>query len=159
MVEALCIFCIIYFFLVSAILYSVKVFSKTEKGKLPLVLQYQISHSRNVDQISLIFKEELYLVTNTSSFQTSQPVRLGVFKLAMNPELFQLKKQIQKHYTRLNQTISILDYMDIGDAIQMSHQSSAVLLKINDEEVDHFDIGFRPLMDIINHIWEKTVAM
>ena len=79
-------------FLAIVFVHSEKVLSQIEK---PLVLQYQVSHSRNIDQISLIFKEKLYLVVNTSSFQKLQPVRLGIFTLDMNKNLFQLKEEFE----------------------------------------------------------------
>ena len=135
-------------FLAGAVVYSANIFAKKDP---PLVFQYQVSHSRNVDQISLIFKEELYLSSNTSSFQKSRPVGLGLFKLAMNKELLQLRGQISKHYKRLSQTLSLLEYIQLDKKMP----PSPVLLKINDEEMDSSDPHFHQLMEIIYNVWEQ----
>ena len=64
----------------------------------PLVLQIQISHPRNVDQTSLIFREETVdFVTNSfqiSSQEKSPKFLLGHFQTTLNDDFKILQKQI-----------------------------------------------------------------
>ena len=126
------------------------------KTNPPLVLQYQVSHPRNVDQISLIFRKKLHLVVNTSSFQKSKSVRLGRFTLPMNRKLFQLKAQIQAHYNRLSQTISLLEYMNFDDErMRVPVSPHAVILGINDEEIHDSSPYFETFVQVIYDMWDK----
>ena len=68
-----------------------KVSSSSEKK--PLVLQWEVSHSRNTDQISLIFRQKsVELVTNTSSYQKGRVARLGRFAFPLNSKLKAIKE-------------------------------------------------------------------
>ena len=85
---------------------TTKTFAKTTKHIVkrkvkPLVLQMQVSHLRNTDQISLIFKEKrLILVTNYYQSVSKQPVQLGQFQIALTPQMRLFKRQIRA-YKRL----------------------------------------------------------
>ena len=69
--------------------------------KKPLILQMEVSHPRNTDQISLIFKgNKVQLVTNTSSYQKGR-VRLGVFHHPLNGKLTALRNSIEQYRQRL----------------------------------------------------------
>ena len=76
---------------------SNEIFAKTPQLK-PLVLQINISHSRNQDQTSLIFREKTVdFVTNSfqmSSKEKKQNVRLGHFTGALNKNFRTLQRQI-----------------------------------------------------------------
>ena len=82
---------------------------KTKARSEPIVLQIQVSHPRNTDQTSLIFKQDrVEMVTNTfqanrqASDQGSQktPIRLGHFYAPLNESLRLLKRKVQV-YRRL----------------------------------------------------------
>ena len=62
----------------------------------PLVLQWEVSHSLNVDQTSLIFRQDtVELVTNTHSYQSGDEVRLGWFQSPMNADLERLQHEVR----------------------------------------------------------------
>ena len=70
----------------------------------PLVLQMTVSHPRNTDQTSLIFKEKkLLYVTNShqSSVKSKEMIRLGQFQTPITPLLNLLKRQIQVYKKEL----------------------------------------------------------
>ena len=88
--------------LVTLILFSKTTWSKNVE-KPPLVLQMTVSHPRNTDQTSLIFKgKRLLYITNVhqSSVKSKELVRLGQFQAPLIPRLKLLKRQIQA-YKRL----------------------------------------------------------
>ena len=89
------------------LIFTTKTFARAKKNAVkkkiePLVLQMQVSHLRNTDQISLIFKKNtLTLVTNYYSHSSSkQAVRLGQFQINMTLQMRLFKRQIQA-YKRL----------------------------------------------------------
>ena len=91
------IFILILAGLLSSIPYLSQTFAKTSEIA-PLVLQMQVSHPRNVDQTSLIFREETVdFVTNSfqiSSQQRSPKFLLGHFQATLNNDFKILQKQI-----------------------------------------------------------------
>ena len=102
----------VLWFLLIPLIYSAT--SKAEEAnpvllsanKKPLVLQWEVSHPRNTDQISLIFREKkVELVTNTSSYQKGKGVSLGRFESSLNPELKELKEQVGRYYARMEPLI------------------------------------------------------
>ena len=128
-----------------------------EQQKSALVFQYQVTHSRNIDQISLIFKKDVQLVVNTSSFQESNSKRLGIFINPMNEDLLRIKNKIQTYYKHRSQTISLLDFMKFNNKnIQPSLLSNEIILRINDEEIRRSSSHFDSLMKIIYQIWDKS---
>ena len=91
------IFILILVGLLSFVPYLSQIFAKTSKIA-PLVLQIEISHPRNVDQTSLIFREKtVEFVTNSfqvSSQQKSPKFLLGRFQATFNNDFKTLRKQI-----------------------------------------------------------------
>ena len=91
------IFILILAGLFSSIPYLSQTFAKISKIA-PLVLQMQVSHPRNVDQTSLIFREEtVEFVINSfqiSSQQKSPKFLLGHFRATFNNDFEILQKQI-----------------------------------------------------------------
>ena len=83
---------------------SDQLFAKTSSST-PLVLQMEISHPRNIDQTSLIFrKKTVDFVTNSfqiSSKQESPKVRLGQFTTVLNDNFKSLQKKIKSIKKRL----------------------------------------------------------
>ena len=83
--------------LFSSILYFSQIFARTSKSA-PLVLQIEISHPRNTDQTSLIFREKTVdFVTNSfqiSSQQKSSKFLLGHFQITLNNDFKILQKKI-----------------------------------------------------------------
>lgn len=72
----------------------------------PLILQIQVSHPRNTDQTSLIFRQKtVELVTNVfqASSNQRQAVRLGHFHAPLNDHLKLLKRKVQVYRKLLNQ--------------------------------------------------------
>ena len=89
--------------LVTLIFFSKTAWSKSVE-KYPLVLQMTVSHSRNTDQTSLIFKgKKLLYITNNhqSSLKSKDLVRLGHFQTPITPLLNLLKRQIQVYKKEL----------------------------------------------------------
>ena len=150
------------FFFVNFVLLPVAK-AKEEKKKItpsfdrkPLVLQWEVSHSRNRDQISLIFRKEyVELITNTSSYQKGKTVRLGRFKAPLNSKLKTIKNQIKWYYVQLKKTVPasslIKDSRLQESGIRNPH---APVLRINEEEVQDGQTYFKPLAKIIYKIWE-----
>ena len=89
--------------LVTLILFSKTAWSKSVE-KPPLVLQMTVSHPRNTDQTSLIFKgKRLLYITNVhqSSVKSKELIRLGQFQTPITPLLNLLKRQIQVYKKEL----------------------------------------------------------
>ena len=118
------------------------------EDKKPLVLQWEISHARNTDQISLIFRQEtVELVTNTS-FKTKEPPRLGSFSIPRSSNSKILEKRIYQYYIRLKNTIPIASLIK-GRKTQPPIHPHAPMLYINDQKIHHEHIYFKPLKDIL----------
>ena len=131
-----------------------------EKPKLspikpPLVLQWEVSHLRNTDQISLIFKQKtVELVTNTSSYQKDKIVRLGHFKSPLNFELKELKEQVKRYYVRLKKTVPISQLIK-DPRVRPSTDPHTPVLRINEEEIHNQHPYFKPLVSIIYQVWNR----
>lgn len=128
--------------------------------KKPLVLQWEVSHFRNTDQISLIFRQDtVELVTNTSRYQKNKPVRLGWFESPMNSEFEQIKRQISLYYTSLNKTIPLIQLIPIpkfikGLNVQATVIPHAPVLRIGEKKVHRKHPYFQPMVDIIHQAWK-----
>ena len=120
--------------------------------KKPLVLQWEVAHLRNTDQISLIFKKQsVKLVTNTSSYQKGRTVRLGQFESPLNSQLQTLKEQINQYYTYLNETVSVSSF--IKNSRRPLFNPHAPVLRINEEEIQSQQAYFKPLAKLIYTVW------
>ena len=151
-------FLILWFFL---ILLAYSVTSKAEEvnppnaNKKPLVLQWEVSHPRNTDQISLIFREKkVELVTNTSSYQKGKGVSLGRFESSLNPELKELKEQVGRYYAHLKQTVP-LSHLIKDPRVQAKVDPHAPVLRISEEKIPRKHPYFKPMALIIYQVWEK----
>ncbi len=94
----------------------VESFQGTVFAKSPLVLQMKVSHPRNVDQVSLIFKENtVNLVNNvhqiSSNSKHRKPIQLGQFQTGLTRDFKLFRRQIQaykklldKSQTRINKS-------------------------------------------------------
>lgn len=114
-------FIFIAIFLVSTTRTFAEVTKAPAKEK-PLVLQMQVSHLRNTDQVSLIFKgKRLLLVTNVHQFSVkpTKTVRLGEFQTRITSRWRLLKRQIQA-YKRL------LDKDNPGGASESSRAMASI---------------------------------
>ena len=124
-------------------------------GKPPLVLQWEMSHFRNTDQISLIFKQKtVELVTNTSSYQKGKTVRLGHFKSPISFELKELKEQIKRYYTRLKKTVPISQLVK-DPRVRSLRDPHTPVLRINEEKIHSEHPYFKPLASIIHQVWNR----
>ena len=120
-------------------------------NKTPLVLQWEASHSRNTDQISLIFKQDtLELVTNTSFSKNSESARLGHFSFPITPQIKILKEEIYQYYTRLKKTIPVSFQVQNAQS-PVSVTPHAPALRINDQEINNDHIYFQYLENILHH--------
>lgn len=151
--------CILVFFL-NSVLFS---FAETEKGKQaldssdksPLVLQWKVSHPRNRDQISLVFKEKsVELVTNTSSYQKDKVARLGRFESPLSPELKTLKEKVNRYYLHLKKTVPVSSLIKVPQLQATVVDPHAPVLHINEEVIYNEQTSFKPLAKIIYNIWE-----
>lgn len=126
--------------------------------KKPLVLQWEVSHPRNTDQISLIFRQKsVELVTNTSSYQKSRVARLGRFISPLNSQLKAIKEQINRYYIQSQKTVpvsSLIKDPRFQEATRMDPH--APVLRINKEEIHDEQDHFKPLANIIYKIWEHN---
>lgn len=121
----------------------------------PLILQWQVSHFRNTDQISLIFRQNtVELVTNTSSYQTGEKARLGRFKSPMNPELKGLEEQIKSYYDRLRKTVP-MSTLITDPRFHPIVEPHAAILRVNEEEMQRGHPYFQTLVNIIYAVWEQ----
>ena len=121
----------------------------------PLVLQWEVFHPRNRDQISLIFRgQKIELIVNTSSYQKNKKPRLGRFESPMNPSLTNLKKQIEQYYAHLKNTVP-LSSITKDKRLKSKAVPHAPTLQINTEKITHKSSYFKPLTQIIRQVWEK----
>ena len=138
---------IFLFFLVSS------AYSNTNKK--PIVLQWQVSHSRNTDQISLIFRQDsVELVTNTSNYQKGKIIRLGWFKTSMNPELKLIREQIKGYYTQLKDIVPISSIIIKDLRIQARVDPHAPVLHINEQKIHNRHPFFNRVAKIIHEAWK-----
>ena len=151
---------LILYFLMTSTTYA-KVQEKSTKATLsptdttPLVLQWEVSHLRNTDQISLIFKQKtVELVTNTSSYQKGKTVRLGHFESPINFELKELKEQIKRYYVRLKKTVPISQLVK-DPRVHPLRDPHTPVLRINEEQIHSEHPYFKPLASIIYQVWSR----
>ena len=120
----------------------------------PLVLQYEVSHSRQTDQMSLIFLEdEVKLVVNTSSWQETKTPRLGQFRSPLTPELSSLKGRLEGTYVNLQKYVSMADLVSLPPSHPVPH---APLLRLSDQELESSHPQFDSLAKIIYSVWETA---
>ena len=132
---------------------SVLLFSISYKALAkPLVLQYEVSHSRNTDQISLIFLEDkVKLVVNTSSWQKGKKARLGEFRSPLTPKLSDIKKRLESTYTYLKKHVSMASLVSLPPPHPVPH---APVLQLKDQELKYMHPQFNSLAKIIYSVWE-----
>lgn len=134
----------------------------------PIVLQIQVSHPRNTDQTSLIFKQNrVELVTNVfqanranrqASGQGSKkaPIRLGYFYAPLNESLRLLKRKVQV-YKRLlrhkGKGIDLTPAMNAAGAETFDSDPHAPLIRLGGGgqsiEVRQANPYFKPLRNIL----------
>ena len=133
--------------------------AKTNKALSPskkntLILQWRVSHPRNRDQIFLIFKgKSVKLISNTSSYQEDQAVRLGSFRFPMNSKMKNLKKRLNRYYIQLRKTVSVFSLIK-DSRFQTSVDPHAPILYLNKEEIQSEQTYFKPLANVIYKVWE-----
>ena len=140
------------------LLNTAKVHSSAKKEVKPLVLQMTISHSRNTDQVSLIFRaDKVEMVTNTAHYQKGKKNQLGWFESSITPELNSLKQRLNWYHSRLKKTVSIASLINKGPVPPSSHTPHAPLFRLNKEHIKEGGVFFNELEDIIqqipNHNW------
>ncbi len=129
--------------------------SSSEKPP-PLVLQWEVSHSRNTDQISLIFrKTHVELVVNTTSYQKTPPPRLGRFVSDLNPRLQSLKAEVLSHYLKRKESVPLSELVKPEGLLSAPHRvPHEVVLRINEKEIYGADSDFQTLSRLIHQVWE-----
>ena len=125
----------------------------------PLVLQYQVSHPRNTDQVSLIFRQEdVELVVNKDYWQEeAMPRRLGRFRADYNGKLSRLKRRLERYHHRLMSTVPLLSLMDIPDLPPMRERRPdphAPRLSLGGEEIPSRHRVYEDLFGILESVWD-----
>ena len=146
--------CALMFFLIHSTLLSSakeKIREPTsDHNKKSLVLQWEVSHFRNTDQISLIFrKDNVELITNISLSKPNESARLGHFNTPMNSQLKILKEEIQQYYIRLKNTTPITSLIQ-NTRLQTPINPHAPILRINNQEINSEHIYFKYLENILH---------
>ena len=124
----------------------------------PLSLQWEVSHSRNRDHISLTFETEtVELIVNTDSYQKKGQPHLGRFKSPLTGKLKRWKGSIQWIYTRLRETVSMASLIkDPRFKQEVEMDPHAPVLRVNEEEIRSGNSYFGPLEKIIHEVWEES---
>ena len=125
----------------------------------PLVLQYQVSHSLNTDQVSLIFRQEFVeLVVNKDYWQKeAMPRRLGRFRADYNGELSRLKREVGLYHDRLKRTVPLLSLLDVPDIPSMRERGPdphAPRLSLGGEEIPSGHRVYEDLFGILESVWD-----
>ena len=134
----------------------------TLKAEDFLIVQLTVSHSRNYDQISLVFREDVVdLVTNTSTYQ-EEPVRLGWLRNPMSEYFTVMRDRIEIYHAMLRDEVSVLELLlNDPDLAPYAHLLKpeivphAPVLTINGEEVAHDHPYFDGLVTIFDEVWKK----
>ena len=124
----------------------------------PVVLQYQVSHSRNVDQVSLVFRQDtVRLVVNTDFWQReTMPPRLGIFEAGYNRELSRLKERLELYHRYHRNTVSFRSLMDLPGVpgFPSRPDPGASRIFIGGEEVSSGRPHHEVLFGIIRSVWD-----
>ena len=125
----------------------------------PLVLQYQVSHSLNTDQISLIFRQEsVELVVNKDYWQEdAMPRRLGRFRADYNGELSLLKLMVERSHRHFADTVPLLSLLDVPDTPLMRERRPdphAPRLSLGGEEIPSRHPYYEHLFGILESVWD-----
>ena len=138
--------------------------SKNQNSPLPhkskkntLVLQWEVSHPRNTDQISLIFRPtKVELVTNVSFYKKGQKVRLGRFQSPLTPNWQAIKKRVSRYQRELKKTVPLSTLIK-DDRVKPHHKPHAPILRLDAEVIHEGSAYFKELTTIIhevlNHQW------
>ena len=134
---------------------------KSKKSKKPasleaLVIQWEVSHSRNTDQISLIFREDsVELVANTSSWQKEGAVRLGRFNSPVTSKLEEWREQAAQYYIQWTQTVPVSSVLSLPDLPEERPDPHAPILRLGGEEIPQGHSYFEPLSRMIHEVWSQ----
>ena len=144
---------ILFFFL--SIIALAQANPSTEKQTKPLVLQKEVSHPRNTDQISFIFREnKVEMVTNIATYQKGKKPRLGWFESSMTPLQRSLKKRLKRYQGWLKKTVPLSSLIK-DRRVQPLHIPHAPILRLNTREIKEGGPFFKELEDIIQQIKKK----
>ena len=123
----------------------------------PLVVQQTVSHPRNTDQISLIFREEsAEYVTNVFLWKSDGPPRLGRFRSLMTKKLHRMKRQAERCRDRLENTVPLLSL--IKHPRRQSHDPHAAVLTVGGEAVHEKHPCFKILSRLLQEAREIITA-
>ena len=139
----------------------------------PIVLQFQVSHTRNTDQTSLIFKNKtVEFVTNVSQISSQMPsssknnsIRLGHFHTPLNDRFELLKKKIQVYQRLLEKKGKGIDLSKAMKAtgindFDMDPHAPIIRLGMNGQSIEvresnpYFKSLHRILLDAQKHKWD-----
>ncbi len=113
-----------------------------------VILKMDVSHSRNLDQVSLVFQKTVVgLVTNVFQIdpqEANQPSRLGQFEISMTPELENFKSMLRSHYRVLT-----------NNNITQNHVPHASTFHLNGQRVDHNYLHFSHLESIFSRVRKR----
>lgn len=126
----------------------------------PMVLQYQVSHPLNTDQISLIFRQEdVELVVNKDYWQKeAMPRRLGRFRADYNGELSLLKLMVERYHRNFANTVPLLSLLDVPDTPSMRERRPdphAPRLSLGGEEIPSRHPYYEDIFGILESVWDR----
>ena len=126
------------------------------EGEKPIIIQRIISHSRNTDQVSFIFREDRVDVnTNTTSLQDGTP-RLGQFSSRYTKQLTELRKQVSEYYRVWTSTVPASSAISNNSLIrQRAMHPHAPILIFAGEQMPNNHPYSTPLSKIFYSIWEN----
>ena len=128
-----------------------------------IVLKMEVSHSRNLDQMSLTFKETtVEFMTNTfqvnSQNQTQSP-QLGQFEISMTSIMSSLKSILRSYYRML--TVNSDNGLDLSSIIKAIGNAPvtiphAPILHLNDYRVPHDHTYFSDIRNTFREVREEN---
>ena len=123
----------------------------------PVVLVYRVSHHRNTDEVSLVFRQDaVQLVVNTDFWQEeTMPRRLGVFEAGYNRELSRLKTRLEVYHDYHAKYVSMRSLIDIpGFRSTPDPIPHAPRIFIGGKEVPSEHGHHEVLFGIIRSVWD-----
>ena len=127
--------------------------AETRADTKVLVLQWEVSHSRNTDQTSLIFRpQKVELVTNVFFYQKGQKARLGRFQSSLTPEWQAVQKKLNRYHKQLKKTVPLSSLIK-DDRFKPRPDPHAPVLHLNQEELREGQTYFKELSDMIRQVW------
>ena len=122
-----------------------------------LIVQWEDSQPRVVDQISVIFRQDsVELVTNTFSFQHGDEMRLGRFQSPMNCELESLRWSADLFHWNLRQPplSDLLQNETLAAILARGAWPFGAVVRVKEQELRRWHPYFGTVAGIIYRVWK-----